>query len=57
MISLARSGDSPESVGVVSSILATEPDIRHRVITCNAEERLAQTHWDDPRVHVVVLAD
>lgn len=57
MISFARSGDSPESVGVVSAILAAEPEIRHLVITCNARGRLAQAYRDDPRVHVVVLAD
>lgn len=57
MISFARSGDSPESVGVVSAILATEPDIRHLVITCSAKGNLARTFRDDPRVQVVVLAD
>ncbi len=57
MISLARSGDSPESVGAVSLILATEPAIRHLVVTCNAEGRLATTYRYDSRVKVVVLAE
>jgi tagatose-6-phosphate ketose/aldose isomerase len=57
MISLARSGDSPESVGAVESVLATEPAMRHLVITCNAEGKLATTYTDDRRVHVVVLDD
>lgn len=57
MISLARSGDSPESVGAVSAILASEPAIGHLVITCNAEGKLARTYRDDPRVQVVVLSD
>jgi tagatose-6-phosphate ketose/aldose isomerase len=57
MVSLARSGDSPESVGAVSSILDTEPEIRHLVVTCNAEGRLATTYENDPRVTVVLLPE
>lgn len=57
MVSLARSGDSPESVGAVSSILETEPGIGHLVVTCNAEGRLATTYRDHPRVTVVLLAE
>jgi tagatose-6-phosphate ketose/aldose isomerase len=55
MISLARSGDSPESVGAVSLLLELEPQIRHLVITCNQEGRLATTYRDDPRVQVIAL--
>ena len=33
MVSLGRSGDSPESVEAISVILNTEPDIRHLVST------------------------
>jgi tagatose-6-phosphate ketose/aldose isomerase len=57
MVSLARSGDSPESVEAISVVLETEPDIRHLVVTCNAEGRLATTYRDDPRVKVIVLAE
>jgi len=57
MVSLGRSGDSPESVGAISVILETEPEIRHLVITCNAEGGLATTYRDDPRVKVVLLAE
>jgi D-galactosamine 6-phosphate deaminase/isomerase len=57
LVSLARSGDSPESVGAVEAILAAEPAIRHLVITCNAAGRLATTYADDPRVDVMVLDD
>jgi tagatose-6-phosphate ketose/aldose isomerase len=57
MLSLARSGDSPESVGALSLMLATEPEIRHLVVTCNAEGGLATAYSDDPRVKVIVLAD
>ena len=55
MISLARSGDSPESVGAVSLMLDTAPRMRHLVITCNQQGRLATTYRDDPRVQVVAL--
>ncbi|MGB6686644.1 MAG: hypothetical protein WBE76_02245 [Terracidiphilus sp.] len=57
MVSLGRSGDSPESVGAISVILETEPDVRHLVITCNAEGGLATTFRDDPRVRVILLAE
>ncbi len=57
MLSLARSGDSPESVAAVAAMLETEPAIRHLVITCNAAGKLATTYADDERVRVVVLAD
>ena len=56
MVSLARSGDSPESAGALSLILETEPEIRQLVITCNAAGRLATIYRDDPRVRVIVLA-
>jgi tagatose-6-phosphate ketose/aldose isomerase len=55
LISLARSGDSPESCAVVSRLLAEAPDYRHLVITCNASGRLATSYGDDPRVSVLVL--
>lgn len=55
MISLARSGDSPESVGAVSLILEADPRMRHLVITCNPQGRLATTYRDDPRVEVIAL--
>lgn len=56
MVSLARSGDSPESAAALSLILRSEPAIRHMVITCNAQGRLATLYRGDPRVRVVVLA-
>jgi len=55
LISLARSGDSPESCGVVSRLLADAPDYRHLVITCNAHGKLATSYSDDPRLTVLVL--
>lgn len=55
LISLARSGDSPESSGVVDTLLAEAPSWRHLVLTCNAHGRLASRYRDEPRVTVVVL--
>ena len=55
LVSIARSGDSPESTAVVDRILAEAPHYRHLVITCNARGRLATRHRDDPRVAVLVL--
>jgi tagatose-6-phosphate ketose/aldose isomerase len=55
LISLARSGDSPESCGVVDRLLADAPDYRHLVITCNASGKLATSYRGDPRVTVLVL--
>jgi tagatose-6-phosphate ketose/aldose isomerase len=57
MVSLGRSGDSPESVEAISLLLETEPEIRHLVVTCNEQGRLATIYRDDPRVKVVLLAD
>ncbi len=51
VLSLARSGDSPESVAVVEKIQRALPRVRHVAITCNAEGRLAR--W--PGVEAVVL--
>jgi tagatose-6-phosphate ketose/aldose isomerase len=55
LISLARSGDSPESSGVVDRLLADAPDYRHLILTCNVNGRLATAYAGDPRVSVVVL--
>nr|WP_253260806.1 tagatose-6-phosphate ketose isomerase [Rhodanobacter glycinis] len=55
LISLARSGDSPESCGVVSRLLADAPKYRHLVITCNASGKLATSYAGDPRVSVLTL--
>lgn len=57
VISLARSGDSPESGGVVEWLLETEPLVKHLVTTCNARGQLATRFSSDPRVLVVSLDD
>jgi len=57
VVSFARSGDSPESVGAVETLLETESDCHHVVITCNREGRLASKFTKNPRVTVLVLPD
>jgi tagatose-6-phosphate ketose/aldose isomerase len=57
LVSLARSGESPESVAVVESLLETEPQTRHLIITCNAGGTLAREFAGIPRVTVVSLGD
>lgn len=42
LISFARSGNSPESVGAVKAIEKTAGKVAHIIITCNAEGELAQ---------------
>jgi tagatose-6-phosphate ketose/aldose isomerase len=57
VVSLARSGDSPESVGAISCLLAADPDVRHLVLTCNREGRLAEGFSQHPSVRVIALDD
>lgn len=57
MVSLARSGDSPESVGAVSVILEQEPEINHLIVTCNRSGQLATTFRGNSRVSVVLLPE
>ena len=55
MVSFARSGDSPESVGALAWMLQTQPELRHLVLTCNAAGSLAKNYRNDPRVTVITL--
>lgn len=55
LVSLARSGESPESIGVVELFLESEPQVRHLIITCNESGRLATQFSADPRVTVLQL--
>lgn len=57
MVSVARSGDSPESVGALALMLKTEPRFRHLVLTCNRQGSLASTFREDSRVTVIALDD
>jgi tagatose-6-phosphate ketose/aldose isomerase len=51
LISLARSGDSPESTGVVAKIQKLFPRVKHLAIVCNPDGRLAHI----PGVEVLLL--
>ncbi|PYT81755.1 MAG: tagatose-6-phosphate ketose isomerase [Acidobacteria bacterium] len=55
LVSLARSGDSPESSGVVELLLGMEPQIRHVVVTCNEQGRLAKAGPDNKNIRVIAL--
>jgi tagatose-6-phosphate ketose/aldose isomerase len=55
VVSLARSGESPESVAVVESLLKAEPETRHLIITCNSKGKLARQFAAVPRVSVISL--
>jgi tagatose-6-phosphate ketose/aldose isomerase len=55
LISLARSGNSPESAGIVELLQAIAPEVRHLILTCNAEGQLAGLAAEDPRLREVVL--
>ena len=56
LVSIARSGDSPESVAAVDLMLAKRPAWRHLMVTCNADGHLATRYREDDRVHVHLLA-
>src|SRR3984885_14344794 len=56
VISLARSGNSPESAAVVERVRALRPNILQLAITCNQESSLVQSGLDglivlDPRTN------
>jgi tagatose-6-phosphate ketose/aldose isomerase len=55
LVSLARSGNSPESRAVVDLVLETAPQARHLVITCNRHGALANAYRGVPAVRSVVL--
>jgi tagatose-6-phosphate ketose/aldose isomerase len=55
LLSLARSGDSPESRAVVDLALETAPQVRHLVITCNPRGALATAYRQVSAVQTLVL--
>jgi tagatose-6-phosphate ketose/aldose isomerase len=55
LISLARSGDSPESRGAMELLLNTEPELRHIVVTCNEQGSLTKAWHDHSQVLVITL--
>jgi tagatose-6-phosphate ketose/aldose isomerase len=57
VVSLARSGDSPESAGALSLLLETDRGVRNLVLTCNRHGALARNYQKDERVHPILLDD
>jgi tagatose-6-phosphate ketose/aldose isomerase len=56
MVSIARSGNSPESVAAVETALAERPSLRHLVITCNEDGALARLAREQgERAYVLAL--
>ncbi|HXM64817.1 MAG TPA: hypothetical protein VN950_28395 [Terriglobales bacterium] len=56
-ISFSRSGDSPEGVAVIENACERHPDIRHLVISCNANGRMIKDNVGKPQVLGICLDD
>ena len=57
LVSFARSGDSPESCGVVDWFFERAPDWRQVLVTCNREGALAIRYAGRKNVSLVLLPD
>lgn len=55
LVSIARSGDSPESGGALARVVEQDGESRHLIVTCNVGGYLRRTYADDPRVHTILL--
>jgi tagatose-6-phosphate ketose/aldose isomerase len=55
LVSIARSGNSPESAGAVEALLREEPECRHLFITCNEQGRLATDYRSRVQTHPLIL--
>jgi tagatose-6-phosphate ketose/aldose isomerase len=55
VVSLSRSGDSPETVGAISRCLQDDCSIRHLVLTCNSKGRVISAFSSNPAVRVIAL--
>jgi tagatose-6-phosphate ketose/aldose isomerase len=56
-ISFSRSGDSPEGVSVLEQALSRWPEIRHIVVSCNAEGRMIRSVAGKKQAFSVTLDD
>ncbi len=54
-VSFSRSGDSPEGVAIVETALRLRPEVRHLIITCNKDGRMAHRFGESPGVFCVLL--
>jgi len=57
VVSVARSGDSPESRAAVDWLLESRPQARHLFVTCNRAGALATAYRNRGNVRAVVLDD
>ncbi len=57
VVSFARSGNSPESIGAVDLLLEEHPACRHLVITCNRFGKLVTNYAGNTRIAALTLAD
>jgi tagatose-6-phosphate ketose/aldose isomerase len=57
LVSLARSGDSPESLAATDFADRTLSTVRHLVVTCNASGLLAREHADRPHSLVLLMPE
>ena len=55
VVSLARSGNSPESRGVVDWLVENQPQARHLFITCNRHGALSTSYGSRPGTLTIVL--
>jgi tagatose-6-phosphate ketose/aldose isomerase len=56
-ISFSRSGDSSEGVAVLETALSDYPEIKHLIVTCNEEGKMARAFNDRNSVFTIVLDD
>ena len=56
LVSFARSGNSPESVGAVKAAERISDKVQHLFITCNAEGELAKLAGEKENCFSIVLA-
>lgn len=55
LVSLARSGNSPESSGAIQRLMDSEPQYRHLILTCNEQGNIAKEWRNHSSVHVITL--
>jgi tagatose-6-phosphate ketose/aldose isomerase len=56
-ISFSRSGDSPEGVAVLEQALASSPNVRHLVVSCNKNGRMVELAQQSENAFAMLLDD
>ena len=56
-VSFSRSGDSSEGVAVMEAALERYPSVRHLIVTCNGEGRMARDFGGRENIFCLVLDD